>query len=714
MTFADSVQAWHDAGCFVLPVKADGSKAPAVQRWDPEDTSGQPDWAALFAEADTDGVGLVCGSPSGHLEMLEAEGRAVADGLVPQLAQHMADNGLAELWARVSTGYWERTPSGGYHWLLRTPGPAERNVKLARRPGQRDGRPTVDVLFETRGQGGFVVVAPSRGRTHATGVAWETLTGCPSSIPKLSVDERDALYAVVRLLDAMPEAAPVTERAPASTGGELRPGDDFNARQSWQDILGPLGWVAVRRMGSGIAWRREGKTEGISATTGTRDGDNLYVFSSSTIFDTDRPYSKFGAYALIEHHGDHAAAARELRRTGFGAERSHGDDFAGIYVAPPPFTDGAPVARAESQVTTTLSDGSVTSAERSSWWPRDPSGVLAPGSDEDDRPTLLARTDGALLLYPGRVNGLIGESESGKTWIALLAACQALDAGRGVLWLDFEDSHRGFAQRMQLMGRSGDDVAAVDYVHPEEGWTLPAQSDVAELLTRPYGLIVLDGYNAAMTLLGLDLQSNTDATRFAQILLYRLAASGAVVLYVDHVPKNSDQRGKGGIGAQAKRAMTTGSALRVEVEAPFGRGMTGKLWVSVDKDRPGYVREVSSGASHAGKAILTSLPDGSVTVAINPPAPKADGPGTDEHVRPLMQAISMILARTPDGMSVREITKALGVAGIKFSKGDEKQAASKLVERGRVRVETGPRGALIHHHVRPYYLEDDLISEDSD
>jgi hypothetical protein len=60
-------------------------------------------------------------------------------------------------------------------------------------------------------------------------------------------------------------------------------------------------------------WRRPGKRgPGISATTNYAGNGLLYVFSTATIFEPERGYTKFTAYALLEHGGDFAAAARSL------------------------------------------------------------------------------------------------------------------------------------------------------------------------------------------------------------------------------------------------------------------------------------------------------------------------------------------------------------------------------------------------------------------
>lgn len=314
----DAALALHDAGCCVLPAAPDGSKRPAIdwKRWQAE----RPDrMETARLAASTQGIGVVCGEVSGNLEMLEAEGAAAA--LLPEVTAAMDDHGLGQVWRRITTGYAETTPAGGLHWLLRTPGPAHSNRKLARRP-HPDGR--VQVLFETRGEGGWVVVAPSAGTTHPTGRPWTLVAGSAASIPTITVDERDAIYAVLGLFDQMPT---IDGPRPASVSGQAtgdRPGDHFNAKAKWADILD--GWTCVRRMGPGHAWRRPGKRDGISATTGqsTDGADRLYVFTTSTTLPAETPLTKFAAWTHLHHSGDYAAAARALRADGYGAPGNPG------------------------------------------------------------------------------------------------------------------------------------------------------------------------------------------------------------------------------------------------------------------------------------------------------------------------------------------------------------------------------------------------------
>jgi hypothetical protein len=299
---------------------------------------------------------------------------------------------------------------------------------------------------------------------------------------------------------------------------------------------------------------------------------------------------------------------------------------------------------------------------RTSWWPRDLRPALT-GENPEPEPEHLVRDDGQALFYPAKVNGLIGPSESGKTWVALLAVQQAVVAEQNVTILDFEDSDTGLVTRLLDLGLDADQIAQhVAYIGPDEMLGLAGQADLLEHLgIHTPALIVLDGFNAAMTLLGLDLMSNTDATRFAQIVLKPLAKTGAAVVYIDHTPKDTENKSSGGIGAQAKRAMTTGCAIRVEVVKQFGKGQEGKLRLRVDKDRPGYVRGASlpGKAGHwAADAVITPTADGTVDLQLKAPQDtRSDSAPGHEDFRPtaLMRVVSTHLASLDEPASKAQI-----------------------------------------------------------
>ncbi|AYN58747.1 DNA primase/polymerase [Arthrobacter phage Peas] len=308
------------AGLSVVPVMTDGTKRPAGGWKEYQtlraSTTKLHEW---FAQGNQ-GIGIITGTISGNLEMSEVEGRG-ADRL-PEIAQLATDTGLGDLWARLCAGWLEQSPSGGWHWFYKISYPEgfkfPGNTKLAKAANK-------ETLAETRSEGGFVVVAPSAGTVHPSGKPWVRVAGGPSTIPTITPDEREAFHA---LLGTLNEYTPeVTQQAFSVTTTQrdplegTTPGDDFENKTTWADILQPAGWTKLFTSGRTTYWRRPGKTLGMSATTGNaEDRDRLYVFTSSTEFEQETPYTKFGAYALLHHRGDHAAAASELRKKGHGSE----------------------------------------------------------------------------------------------------------------------------------------------------------------------------------------------------------------------------------------------------------------------------------------------------------------------------------------------------------------------------------------------------------
>jgi hypothetical protein len=326
--------------------------------------------------------------------------------------------------------------------------------------------------------------------------------------------------------------------------------------------------------------------------------------------------------------------------------------------------------------------------------------VYLNGEQDEITPEFLSRNDGHRLFYKGKINALLGESESGKTWVALLAVKQALEIEQKVIYLDFEDSGKGILSRLRSLGVADHRFSTFTYANPDQNLTLDERIDLVDALQEIQPeLIIVDGVNAAMTLLNLELTSNRDATFFSQQLLKPLALSGACVITIDHVPKSKDNRGNYAIGAQAKRADINGCAIAVEVVQPFGRGMNGELLLKVTKDRPGAVREVSKEAKFAGRVLLNSTAEGMVTMKVESPQM-----GEVNRTRPthLMEEVSKTLEAAMTPLSKNAVEKA-----IKGKAEWVRVAIQNLIDEKFVGIENGSRNALNLKSLRPYRESDD-------
>lgn len=257
-------------------------------------------------------------------------------------------------------------------------------------------------------------------------------------------------------------------------------------------------------------------------------------------------------------------------------------------------------------------------SQPTSWAPVDLASLVAGGVPEE-APAALARSDGVLLLYPGRVHALYGEPESLKSWVALEACRQELESGRHVVYIDFEDSYRGLYGRLRALG--ADDAAIFSlfhYVAPVERISAAGWADLEAALEPGPTLVVIDGVTEAMTGEGLAIEKNADIALFYDRLPRPLARRGPAVLMLDHVVKAKDSRGRFAIGGQAKLAGLDGAAYAIEPKVAFGRGRTGISRLYVTKDRLGRIAAHTTGKDRLlGEVRATAdLSGGVVTVTI--------------------------------------------------------------------------------------------------
>lgn len=189
------------------------------------------------------------------------------------------------------------------------------------------------------------------------------------------------------------------------------------------------------------------------------------------------------------------------------------------------------------------------------------------------------------LFYAEGVHWLQGESESGKTWVALALVVEALRAGGRAIVVDHEDSRDGVLSRLRDLGVAAGELARLVYVSGQD----VAHAELAAHLAgtdRDYALLVVDGVTSALSAAGLSGRDEQEVTRWADAVPRR--ARMAVV--VDHVVKSPDERNGMAIGSQAKKSVVTGTSFEVRCTAKFGRGTAGQVELRLQKDKRGGVR----------------------------------------------------------------------------------------------------------------------------
>lgn len=351
-----------------------------------------------------------------------------------------------------------------------------------------------------------------------------------------------------------------------------------------------------------------------------------------------------------------------------------------------------------------VDDGGVALPRRTSW-----SGANLEVELSDDftriEPTKMCRTDGVGLFYAGLTHDLHGESESGKSWIAQCAVAESLMEGGKALYIDFESDCRSVAIRLVDLGVPVEvlkDRTRFLYLRPDSAPVSgPEKDDFGALFDQQWEVAVIDGVTNALTILGLDGNQARDVSQYNALLAERLAvATGAAVIQVDHVPKNSETR-RGSIGSVHKLNAITGASYLVVSRKSLARGSIGLIEVRVSKDRPGAVRKHSGPLRKGDQTQQTAMveADGTgdtIRFTFSPPE-QARLDSSDWRPTVLMEAISKHLEGCDEAQNLRAVRgKVKGKAETKSL------ALDCLVEDGFVSEKEGPRNAKLYESLKPY------------
>jgi hypothetical protein len=276
-------------GISTVPIADLTTKRPAV-KWQP-----LQDRVPTDAEIDqwftsAHGIALVCGTVQCLDLDIPADG---SDEHLEAFENFAYATGMGDILAELPI---QTSPSGGRHYFFRTSNPVGNTILARNSLGE--------VLIETRGKGGYVLIAPSDGYE---------LDGDLTDIPTLDASDIDALLTNARAFDEGIQAVEVVSRP--SMDGE-RPGDAYDRDTSaFFDLLRAHDWETVKSVNY---WRRPGKRNGISATW-DKIPNRFYVFSSSAHpLEAGKAYSPFAVFAILQHGGDFAAAAKDLAARGYG------------------------------------------------------------------------------------------------------------------------------------------------------------------------------------------------------------------------------------------------------------------------------------------------------------------------------------------------------------------------------------------------------------
>ena len=287
------------------------------------------------------GVGLVCGSLSGGLEVVDVDSKYDLTGkLFDEYKRkiHASDKTLLE---KLLV---QKTKGGGFHLIYRCSTIAG-NLKLANRyttdeeknktyqetyaaalldPKNKSDETArakaekarindkVRVLLETRGEGGYIMCYPSEG--------YAILNRDFYGICEITPEQREILHSAAREFNEVVNEyvlPKTTEKDLPKIKGKS-PFEDYNDRGDVVALLQNYGWKVVGKKGSKAILLRPGQTS--SQSSGNYDYAKKWfsVFSTSTEFDPQHAYQPYAVFAYLECDKDFSLASKKLYEMGFG------------------------------------------------------------------------------------------------------------------------------------------------------------------------------------------------------------------------------------------------------------------------------------------------------------------------------------------------------------------------------------------------------------
>jgi hypothetical protein len=447
------------------------------------------------------------------------------------------------------------------------------------------------------------------------------------------------------------------------------------------DALVSLGFCAIALSG---VWNWRAKVPGTNATAALGDFDAIPWQARRVVlmFDSDAR-SNSNVRLALERLGEFLrsrGAAVEVvlppeaangGKQGIDDYLALGGDFAALWTLP------ENIRRADDE----LFD---------SWEPIDLSTL---GDREPVLPNLAANLP---IFYPGKRHVFSGLPEALKTMLAYAALLDALRNGRRVGVLNFEMDEHDARDMFRDLGATEEEVAQIVFRSPERA---PTSKDITALVEERLDVVLIDAGAGMYEVEGVDDNDRIKVEKTAKKWIKPLWRAGIATATLDHLAKKN--AGGWAIGSERK----VGQAdvhLRFQSKVPLVRGGKGVVKITVEKDRPGYIRR---DFPHGLEVFIESDPiTHALTYAI-----RAYDPDEREEFRPtgLMEKVSKYVEKH-DGEPKRKIIEAVG------GKRDYVLLAiDTLEDEGYVEFEKKGQSMLVHH-VRPFTEHDDIFTSDDE
>ncbi|MHC4377761.1 MAG: bifunctional DNA primase/polymerase, partial [Planctomycetota bacterium] len=314
---------YHKAGFHVVPVGQD--KRPLC-KWKQYQTAQTAKDVQRLWQSPSWGIAAITGING--LECIDVDEKYDVNGDLFLRYQRMndkySDGSIAFPYLTVCS-----TMNGGYHIFYRCDA-VQGNQKLAMRPATTEEMDKHNasatnkldnpnrlpqVLIETRGEGGYVLITPTPG--------YSVEYGAMKSIPEITQEQRYNLLMNARRFDEVEVPASeidIQAKKQAIQSGKA-PWDDYNEKQDITSLLESYGWSVVYEDSARVHMLRPGDSSTKTSGNYHKQHNLFRCHSTSTCLPPDKSLTASAIYTYYEHGGDFKAATKELASQGFGDQQ---------------------------------------------------------------------------------------------------------------------------------------------------------------------------------------------------------------------------------------------------------------------------------------------------------------------------------------------------------------------------------------------------------
>lgn len=245
-------------------------------------------------------VGVICGKISGNLECIDIDVKNDPKGTIKDEYLELIPKDLLD---RLLI---QATVNKGYHLIYRCRDTViEKSLKLAWNNAN-------EVLIETRGEGGYFCTSKFEYKIIQGTLDLENQL---AEVPVITPQERELLLTSARSLTRYFPAAIKKPKKDQYVYTEPAV-NKFNAEYNILETLDKHGWDVVKEDDSKIYLLREGSLAPHSGYY-FKDTKTFFCFSTSTDFDTNKPYNHFQVLQVLEGKNDYKTTVRLLPDLGF-------------------------------------------------------------------------------------------------------------------------------------------------------------------------------------------------------------------------------------------------------------------------------------------------------------------------------------------------------------------------------------------------------------